>query len=87
MYEDDDPRGVMAEHLTKLRNILARLDAASSVEDMNIPGFALHPLKGRSRAFGLSRYEPIGGSSSGLRMAMRLRLIIWITTKEVSPCR
>jgi proteic killer suppression protein len=26
-YEDDDPRGVMAEHLTKLRNILARLDA------------------------------------------------------------
>ncbi len=47
LYEDDDPRGVMAEHLTKLRNILARLDAAGSVEDMNLPGFNLHALKGQ----------------------------------------
>jgi toxin HigB-1 len=46
LYEDDDPRGVMAEHLTKLRNILARLDAAGPVEDMNLPGFNLHALKG-----------------------------------------
>ena len=46
IYEDDDPRGVAAEHLTKLRNILARLDAASSIEDMNLPGFNLHTLKG-----------------------------------------
>jgi proteic killer suppression protein len=46
LYEDDDPRGVAAEHLTKLRNILARLDAASSIEDMNLPGFNLHTLKG-----------------------------------------
>jgi proteic killer suppression protein len=37
----------MAEHLTKLRHILARLDAAGTVEDMNLPGFNLHPLKGR----------------------------------------
>jgi len=47
LYKDDDPRGVMAEHLTKLRNILARLDAAGSVEDMNLPGFNLHSLKGQ----------------------------------------
>jgi toxin HigB-1 len=47
LYEDDDPRGVAAEHLIKLRNILARLDAASSVEDMNLPGFNLHALKGQ----------------------------------------
>jgi len=51
LYEDDDPRGVMAEHLTKLRNILARLDAAGSVEDMNLPGFKLHPLKGEFTGF------------------------------------
>jgi proteic killer suppression protein len=49
LYEDDDPRGVMAEHLIKLRNILARLDAATSVEDMNLPGFNLHALKGELR--------------------------------------
>jgi proteic killer suppression protein len=46
LYEDDDPRGVLAEHLTKLRNILARLDAGSTVEDMDLPGFNLHALKG-----------------------------------------
>jgi proteic killer suppression protein len=51
LYEEDDPRGVLAEHLTKLRNILARLDAAGSVEDMNLPGFNLHALKGKSRGF------------------------------------
>jgi len=41
----------MAEHLTKLRKILARLDAASSVEDMNLPGFAVHALKGPFKGF------------------------------------
>jgi proteic killer suppression protein len=47
LYEDDDTRFVMAEHLTKLRNILARLDAAGSVEDMDLPGSNLHALKGQ----------------------------------------
>jgi toxin HigB-1 len=51
IYEDDDPRGVLAEHLAKLRTILARLDASSSAEDMNLPGFNLHPLKGGLRGF------------------------------------
>lgn len=46
LYEDDDPRGVLAEHLPKLRNILACLDAANSVKDMDLPGFGLHALKG-----------------------------------------
>lgn len=46
LYEDDDPRGVMAEHVIKLRDILARLDAARTVGDMDMPGFRLHPLKG-----------------------------------------
>jgi proteic killer suppression protein len=49
LYEDADPRGILAEHLTKLRNILARLDAAGSAEDMNLPGFNLHALKGELR--------------------------------------
>ncbi len=51
LYEDDDPRGVAAEHLIKLRNILARLDAADSAEDMNLAGFNLHALKGSLRGF------------------------------------
>lgn len=46
LHEDDDPRGVIAEQVVKLRDILARLDAARTVADMDMPGFRLHPLKG-----------------------------------------
>ncbi len=51
LYEDDDPRGVIAEHMVKLRDILVRLDASGSVADMDVPGFKLHPLKGDRRGF------------------------------------
>jgi proteic killer suppression protein len=46
LYGDDDARGVMAEHAEKLRDILARIDAARTIADLDIPGFRLHPLKG-----------------------------------------
>lgn len=46
LYRDNDPRGVIAEHAEKLRDILARLDASSTAADMELPGFRLHPLKG-----------------------------------------
>ena len=51
LHEDDDPRGVLAEHAEKLRDILARLDAARKVEDMDLPGFRLHALKGDRKGF------------------------------------
>jgi toxin HigB-1 len=44
LYEDDDPRGVMIEHTQKLRDIIARLDAAGTVADMNL-------LKGELKGF------------------------------------
>ena len=37
--------------MEKLRDILARLDAARTVEDMDLPGFRLHPLKGERKGF------------------------------------
>jgi proteic killer suppression protein len=45
LHEDDDARGVLVEHADKLRDILARLDAASEISDMDLLGFRLHPLK------------------------------------------
>jgi proteic killer suppression protein len=51
LYEEDDPRGVNREHAEKLRDILARLDAAGAVTDMDLPGFRLHPLKGELKGF------------------------------------
>ena len=37
--------------MEKIENILARLEAADTVEDMGLPGFRLHPLKGDLRSF------------------------------------
>jgi len=48
---EDDPRGVMAEHIVKLRDIFARLDAARTVADMDMPGIRLHPPKGELKGF------------------------------------
>ena len=51
MYEDNDARGVSGQHVQKLRDILARVDAAAVVADMEVPGFRLHPLKGELKGF------------------------------------
>ncbi len=51
LYEDDNPRGVIAQHVEKLRDILARLDASQDIRDLDLPGFHLHPLKGDFRGF------------------------------------
>jgi len=51
LYEDDDSRGVIREHTLKLRDILARLDAAGTLADLSVPGLRLHPLKGELRGF------------------------------------
>ena len=51
LYERDDVRGLFAEHVPTLRDILARLDAAVTVQDMDLPGFRLHALKGDRQGF------------------------------------
>jgi proteic killer suppression protein len=45
LYDTDDARGVRADHAQKLRDVLARLDAAETIDDMDLPDFHLHPLK------------------------------------------
>lgn len=51
LYERDETRGVAAEHAAKLKDILAVLDEAQSPEDLNLPGFRLHALKGDLKGF------------------------------------
>ena len=51
LFEQDDPSGVNPEHAGKLRDILATLHAAPTVAHMDLPGFRLHPLKGRMKGF------------------------------------
>ncbi len=49
LFEDDDTRGVIADHADKLRDILAALEAAPTVAHMDMPGLRLHALKGALR--------------------------------------
>jgi proteic killer suppression protein len=44
-------QGVKPKHSSRLRLILARLDASAAVEDMNLPGLGLHLLKGSLKGF------------------------------------
>ena len=46
LFEDDNPKGVSPEHVRKIRQILALLDAAQQVADLDYATFGLHPLKG-----------------------------------------
>lgn len=48
-YESGSVAGIQPHHVKRLRMQLAALDTAYSTEDMNIPGFRLHPLKGEDK--------------------------------------
>ena len=47
LFESGDPSALNAKWVSKLERILSLLEVAKSAEGMNIPGFYLHPLKGR----------------------------------------
>ncbi|MBX3692435.1 type II toxin-antitoxin system RelE/ParE family toxin [Dokdonella sp.] len=46
LFETGNTAGVQASHSKRLRLQLAALDTAHVIEDMDVPGFRLHPLKG-----------------------------------------
>jgi len=46
LYTDDDRRGLSADQADKIARVLAFLDRAGRPQDMSVPGFKLHPLKG-----------------------------------------
>ena len=51
LFVDGERRGVRADLIEKIENILAVLSRARVPEDMNLPGFRLHPLKGDLKGF------------------------------------
>jgi toxin HigB-1 len=48
-FESGNVVGIQPRHASRLRMQLAALDTARSIEDMSIPGFRLHPLRGAAR--------------------------------------
>jgi proteic killer suppression protein len=51
LYDRDDRSGLNPEHVEKIARILAHLDRAERREDVDLPGFRLHPLKGDLSGF------------------------------------
>ena len=47
LYLKGTSAGVQAKHSKKLRFQLAALDSAQNIDDLDIPGYRLHPLKGQ----------------------------------------
>jgi len=66
-FESGSVAGVNPAHRQKLRMRLTALDTAQTVEDMDLPGFRLHSLKGDKQGI-----WAIGVSRSSLLMAMRI---------------
>ena len=48
-FESGSLAGIQAAHAKRLKMQLAALDTAQTIEDMDIPGFRLHALKGSER--------------------------------------
>ena len=48
-FESGSLAGIQPAHANRLKMQLAALDTAQTIEDMDIPGFRLYPLKGSER--------------------------------------
>jgi len=48
-FETGSTKGIKQDHKQKLRIRLAALDTATSIEDMDLPGYRLHSLKGNKK--------------------------------------
>lgn len=50
-YEKGDASKLQPQHVSKIRLVLTRLEAASTPEELNVPGYGLHQLKGNLKEF------------------------------------
>jgi len=51
LFEDGNTKLLQSGHIEKIENILAVLNRARKPDDMHLPGFRLHPLKGNRKGF------------------------------------
>jgi proteic killer suppression protein len=51
LYNDNQTKGVSQALVKRVRQILALLDTAQTLEDMNLPGLRLHTLKGNLKGY------------------------------------
>ena len=50
-YDKGDASKLPADHLVRIQNVLTRLDVAKKPEELNVPGYDYHQLKGNLKDF------------------------------------
>ena len=50
-YETGSKQGIIAAHELKLQMILAAFEVAEKPDELDLPAFSLHPLKGDLKAY------------------------------------
>ncbi len=48
-FTRDDPRKILADRVDRITRLLDRLEGAKVPQDMNLPGWGFHELKGRRK--------------------------------------
>jgi toxin HigB-1 len=61
LYETGSTAGIQPRHAKRLRMLLAALDTAATIDDMDVPGFRLHP----QREAGKSGVGQCGSTGTG----------------------
>lgn len=51
LYEEDDRSGIRPDLANAVQEILTVLDDAATAQELNLPGYRLHPLKGDLAGF------------------------------------
>lgn len=51
LYEQDDRSGIRPDLVDTVQEILTVLDDAVTPQELNLPGYRLHPLKGGLKGF------------------------------------
>jgi proteic killer suppression protein len=51
LFENGETKGIRTDHVEKIENVLAVLNRAASPNDMDLPGFKVHLLKGDRKGF------------------------------------
>jgi proteic killer suppression protein len=49
LFESGNSAGINPQHVTRSRQILALLETAETLDDMDLPGLNLHELKGKRK--------------------------------------
>ncbi len=51
LYHKEDPKGIRSDQVDRVKRILNVLDSATSPQALDLPGYGLHPLKGKLKGF------------------------------------